>query len=181
MKIIGIIGAKIAGKETAARYLATTYIGKHIAHSSILFEITSIMHVPATRDNVIKLAGLRKIFGESVLTNALNHKITEMNATLVIVTGVRFQNELDNIRSYADHLIVAITAPLEVRYERQAHRAARIDDKTMTFQEFAELEGRETEIGITDLIKQADVTIDNSGTLSEFHAKLDEAVKGFVS
>ena len=177
MKVIGIIGSKIAGKETAAKYIAANYHGKQLAHSDILFEILSILHVEARRDNVIHLSALREKFGEDVLINAVNKKISEIDAPLVVVTGIRFKNELENIRAYPDSKIIYINSPIELRYQRQLHRASRVDDKNMTFDEFIALEKRNTEEGIAELGKSADYVIDNSGSLQDFHAALDLTMK----
>ncbi len=174
MKVIGIIGSKIAGKGTAAEYLVGNYHAKHLAHSDILYDILAMLHLPSSRDNAIKLSALRETFGQDVLINALNANIAKLDAPIAVITGIRFDNELKNIRSYPDNTILYITAPPDIRHQRQIQRAVRADDKTMTFGEFIDLEQRNTEVGIVELGKQADYTIDNSGTMKEFHAALDK-------
>lgn len=179
--IIGIIGPKLAGKDTAARYYATQYGAATHAHSDILYQILCVLDVPASRDNAIKLSALREVFGSDVLIGALNKRIADEAQPLTVVTGVRFQNELDNIRSYPDHALIYVTAPIELRYAWQQDRAERMDDIGMSFAEFEALESRNTEVAIRELGEQADYHIRNVGTIEDFQAKCDEIIADLKS
>lgn len=177
MLVVGIIGPKASGKDTVARHLAEKYGGRHHSHSEILDDVLGALRIPNTRDNLIKLVALRKTFGEDVLTHALNRKIKNESGILQAITGIRFQNELDNIRNYPKHLILYIDAPLELRYERLSSRRQKSDDQTQTFEQFKEEEQKETEIHIKELGAQADVKIDNTGSEHELFAKIDQVIK----
>ena len=177
MIVIGIIGAKAAGKDTIARHIAAKYKGNAHAHSEVLEQILRILKLPITRDNAIKLVALRKNFGENVLANALNKRIKNDNSEIEILTGVRFDSELQNIRSYPHNALIYIDAPIETRYLWQTQRKIRSDDSTMSYEEFVKIEKRETEIHIQELGAQADYTIINEGSLDELYAKVDDIMQ----
>jgi len=176
LKIIGLIGSKVAGKGTVAACIKCKYGAEVLNHSDILYQILSMLSLPSTRENAIKLVALRKTFGEDTLINALNKKISEAKSKLIVVTGIRFENELANIRKYSQNAIWYIDAPLELRYERQCARRERDDDSTMSYEEFLKLESKITETGIEELGRKADIIIDNSGSLEDLYKKCDEAV-----
>jgi dephospho-CoA kinase len=180
MIVIGIIGPKAAGKDTVATYFEYKYGFGHHAHSDVYRDILSILRVPKSRDNLINLVELRKIFGEDVLINALNKRIKAHQSPVQIVTGIRFQNELDNIKTYPQNLILHIDAPIEKRYEYQVERKQNIDDTTMTFEEFVLMEARETEKHIQDLAKFADAKIENQGSKEDLYEKAEEILKPLI-
>ncbi len=177
MLVIGIIGPKASGKETVAHYIERNYEAKAHAHSEILEDILNILHIPNTRMNLIRLVMLRKTFGPEILSHALAKKISTENAPVEVITGVRFQSEIDHIRSYPNNLLIYVDAPIEQRYNWQLKRFQKSDDAGMTFQEFSRQEEEETESGIKALGASADIKIDNIGTEAELFAKIDAAVK----
>lgn len=177
MLVIGIIAPKASGKETVARYIAEKYMGKHHSHSEILDDVLDILRIPKSRENEMKLIVLRKTFGPNVLTNALNKKIKNEGVDVQVVTGIRFQSELDNIREYPKNKIIYLDAPLEKRYEWQLTRAEKADDANMTFEHFQELDERETERDIKKLGENADYKVSNDGDKDQLFAKIDAVMK----
>jgi dephospho-CoA kinase len=178
--IIGIIGQKKAGKETVAKYLAHVYGFKLHAHSDVLREILGVLNQPLTRMNHIKMVALRKVFGEYALVNALNKRIqTDLENGPVVVTGIRFQNELDNIKQYPDSKLIFIDAPAEKRFEWQKHDSAdKEDDGSMQEDEFHRIDkNEETEVNIVKLGELADYKIDNSGTKEDLYKKVDQIMQ----
>jgi dephospho-CoA kinase len=174
VKIIGLIGPKVSGKGTVAAHIEQKYGATVFHHSSILYQVLSMLSLPGTRENAIRLSALRKTFGEDTLINALNKKIAESESKLIVVTGIRFENELKNIRKYANNSVWYITAPLETRYARQCLRDEKDDDQTMSYEEFLKLESRITETEIENLGRQADISIDNQGSIEDLYKKCDE-------
>ena len=181
MMIIGIIGPKGTGKDTLANYLADKYEGQQHAHSEILYQILQILHLPSTRDNAIKLVKLRNIFGKNALIDALNKRIERDHAELEFITGIRFENEYNNIRSYPTNKIIYISAPVELRFQWQQKRNQRADDASMSFVEFIELEKRETEIYIKELGNKADYKIENIGSEAELFAAGDKIMQQILN
>ena len=173
MMVIGIVGPKAAGKETVANYIAGEYKGRAHSHSEILDDILAVLNIPNTRENEIKLVALRKTFGPQVLTNALNKKISAENYPVQVITGIRFDSEFENIRTYEKNAVIFIDAPLEKRYEWQSKRKQKSDDQNMSYEQFMQLEKRETEVNIIELGKKADFKVENTGSTEQLYVQID--------
>lgn len=176
MFVIGVIGSKGAGKDTLAAHISKSFHTGHHSHSEIYHDILKILKLPESRVNLIKLVELRKTFGENILINALNKKLRKDNKEVQVLTGIRFQNELDNIRSYEKNLVIYIDAPIEQRFKWLKERGKYNDDSS-GYDEFLRLETEETEKHIQDLGEQADYIIQNTGDLAELFRKTDEILK----
>ena len=88
--IIGLVGEKLAGKDTAANYLVEKYQADHFRFTHILDAILEELNLPISRANEIDLGlSLRKVFGEHVLVNALQKRVKKSWAKLVVVNGIR--------------------------------------------------------------------------------------------
>lgn len=177
MLVIGIIGPKASGKETIANYIAGRYNGKSHSHSEILDDILSVLDIPNTRQNEIKLVALRKTFGPNVLTNALNKKIKAEDVSIQAITGIRFDSEYENIRSYPHNAVIYVDAPIEQRYQWQLKRGQKNNDAKMSFEEFQGIEQMETEVNIVELGKKADFKIQNRGSTEQLYAQIDAIMK----
>ena len=176
MFVIGIIGSKGAGKDTLADHISKSFHTGHHSHSEIYHDTLKILKLPESRVNLIKLVELRKTFGENILINALNKKLSRDNKEIQILTGIRFQNELDNVRSFEKNLVIYIDAPMEQRFEWLKERG-KYNDDSAGYDEFTRLETEETEKHIQELGKQADYTIENTGDLSALFKRADEILK----
>lgn len=177
MLVIGLVGPKAAGKETIAEYIAKRYIGRVHSHSEILDEILAILRIPNSRENEIKLVELRRTFGENTLIRGLNKKIKSEKGNLVCVTGIRFENEMNNIRSYPDNKIIYVDAPADIRFERIQKRGEKPDDSQMSYQKFIEIESQETEVHTKELGKKADFRIGNTGSTEQLYREIDGIMK----
>ncbi len=179
MFVIGIIGAKGSGKDTLATHISKTFHTGHHSHSEIYHDIVKILKVPESRINLIKLVELRAAFGDSVLINALNKKLKEEKNEIQVLTGIRFQNELDNVRSYDKNVVIYINAPIEKRFEWLKERGQYSDDSA-AYTEFVRLESEETEKHIQELGKQADYEIRNDGSLENLYTKAEEVINSYL-
>lgn len=176
--IIGLVGEKLAGKDTAAEYLVKKYGAGHFRFTHILDDILKILNLPISRRNEIDLGlGLRKIFGNHVLINALEQRVKIANNNLAIVNGIRM-DEFEVVKSWPKAKTIYITAPVEMRFQRYRQRREKADDGVMGFDGFVKQEQTElTEVGIPDLGQRADFKIDNTGSLEELYGKVDEIIK----
>lgn len=178
MKIIGLVGPKRSGKDTVAEYIQEKYAAKIHAHSEIYIRILRLLKISNTRMNIIKLVGLRDIFGINVLINALNKKISEDDAPLEVITGIRFQNEFDNIKAYPESLMIYVDAPIEQRYQRQLSDHQYQGDTSMSFEEFKEIEAKQpTEIHIAELGKKCEYILLNDKGKEELFKQVDNILK----
>jgi dephospho-CoA kinase len=174
--IIGLVGEKLAGKDTAANYLVGKYNAGHFRFTHILDAILEDLDLEISRNNEIALGlNLRQIFGEHVLVNALGQRVKRSMSSYRIVNGIRM-DELDVVKSWGAKIIY-ITAPIELRFERYKLRREKADDAVQDFEGFKKQESSRTELEIPELGKRADFKIDNIGSLDEFYKKIEDILK----
>ncbi len=174
--IIGLVGEKLAGKDEVVKYLKSKHETFHIKFSQILDEILQILDLPTSRRNEIDLGlGLRKVFGPEVLFRALRKRALEVSSPLIIVNGIRM-DEQDKVVKDLGAKMIYVTAPTELRFQRYQNRHEKVDDGQMDFQKFQEQEKEATEVGIPALGAKADFRIDNVGSLEELYEKVDKII-----
>ncbi len=174
--IIGLVGEKLAGKDTVANYLADKHNAAHFRFTHILDAILEELNLDISRKNEIDLGlGLRKIFGDHVLINSLQQRVKKSLSSYKVVNGIRM-DELDVVKSWGAKIIY-ITTPIKDRYDRYMVRREKADDALMNFGDFQKQELGPTEHEIPELGKQADFRIDNIGTLEDLYKKVDEVLK----
>lgn len=175
--IIGLVGEKLSGKDTTANYLEQKYSAEHFRFSHILDDILKILNLPLSRRNEINLGlGLRNIFGNHVLVDALHKRMESSQSNTVVVNGIRM-DEFDVIKSWPDAKIIYVTAPAELRFERYKQRHEKVDDAVMDFENFKTQDNEPTEVGIPALGAKADYRIDNVESLENLYGKVDEIIK----
>ena len=94
-----------------------------------------------------------------------------------IVTTLRNLGELEPLRATGKFYLVGVDAPIEMRYKRSVARA-RAGEENQTFEQFETYDkftrnGPANAMRINDLVEQADVIIENTGTLEELEQKID--------
>ncbi len=179
--VIALIGEKLAGKDEVAKYLVDKYQGFHIKFSHLLDEILTVLALPKTRRNEIDLGlGLRNIFGNQVLFNALKQRIEPLNNRLIVINGVRM-DEFEKVVTDLQAKTFYITAPVEVRYKRYLARHEKVDDGKLSFEAFARQDKEElTEKDIPILGARADYKIENVGSLEELYGKIERLLKALT-
>jgi dephospho-CoA kinase len=174
--VLGLTGEKLGGKDTVADYLVKSHGAFHVRHSHLLDEILNILGLPVSRRNEIDLGmGLRRTFGEGVLGKAIKKRVEDSTSSLVVMNGIRFQDELENAKT-VNAKIIYVTAPEAIRYERFLRRQEKADDARQTIEQFRQQEQEPTEVGIPALGAQADFKIENTGSLEELYKKVDDIV-----
>lgn len=105
----------------------------------------------------------------------------------VVIMGVRSTYEIDHLKKNAKDkiVVVALTAPLSLRFERMRARNKPEDPKTV--EDFRWLEARnrrgfmadkgEEKFGLATVMKQADYRVSNTGTLEALRDKLSRVIK----
>ena len=91
--------------------------------------------------------------------------------------SIRNPGEVSTLRRRDDFILVAVDAPVQLRYERAKARSRSDDAKTL--EEFirdeqAELAGNENEQQLERVFRMCDWVIVNDGTLEELYAKVEE-------
>ena len=173
--IIGLVGEKLAGKDTVANYLVGKHNAGHFRFTHILDAILEDLNLEISRKNEIDLGlNLRKIFGPHVLVNALEQRVKRSLSSYRVVNGIRM-DELNVVKSWGAKIIY-ITAPADIRFKRYMLRREKADDAVMDFEQFKQQETGPTELEIPQLGKQADFRIDNVGSLEDLYKKIDEVL-----
>lgn len=180
---IGLVGEKRGGKETFTKLFREILPDKNIASvrfSDVLYETLNLWSIPATRENLQKLAVIMKTnngFGEGALTKAIYERILRLDADIVIVDGVRWRTDVELIRKFPKNLLVYITADAKLRYKRQLKSSEKANEEHATFAQFMKEEQAENEILIPEIGKSADYKIENNSTLKDLKLKVIEFTK----
>lgn len=176
--IIGLVGEKLAGKGTIAEYLSLHYQAKVYRMSGILDDILLRLHLPIERKTQIDLVlALREKFGEDILAQVLKKDIEADPAPLIVIDGIRMPQEVEIFKKLPGFLLIGVTAPRKLRFERMKSRQEKLDEQTMDFQEFCRIEKESpTEISIKSLGRKAKVKIANLSTFKELYQKTEREI-----
>lgn len=173
--IIGLIGQKLAGKDTVASYLKDRYGAVAYAGGHILNEILIVLGQETSRENETGLAvALRAGFGEEVLNTAILHRLKAGKAKIGLINGIRKPKELLQAQSEGAR-IVYISAPPEVRYERYKFRQEKKDDGVLAYDDFLKQDAESpTEKDIPSIGEKAEFFLTNTGDLTSLYTQVDE-------
>lgn len=178
--IIGIAGTLGAGKGTVVDHLTSKGF-LHYSVSGRLGEILKDRGLIADRKNLSELADELADQYKGGILEVMHNKAREDQAQQYILESIHRESEADYVRSLGG-IILALDVDPHVRYERSQLRQEGEKDN-VTFKEFlAAIEREEKGKGegkpnINAVIKSADYTIMNDGTIEELHAKVEEWVK----
>ena len=179
--IIGITGKNASGKGEAANYLKSKgFI--YYSLSDVIREEATKRGLDHSRDNLIKIGNeLRKNFGPNYLAQQINIKIKEILSNNpkqnFAIDSIRSPFEAKELMKNKDFTLVGIDAPIETRFNRLLERNRIGDAKTL--EDFKEQEEREnlksdTNQQLDATFAMSEYVIVNSGTIGEFHQKIDD-------
>ncbi len=112
--------------------------------------------------------------GPAVVAKRLLPKIEASTSPLVIVEGIRSQDELHELKSKFAVVTVAIHASPKTRFQRLLSRGRSDDPKN--WDTFYERDNRELNVGLGHVIALADVVLLNEGTISELQSSIKAAL-----
>ncbi len=174
--LIGLVGERLAGKDTVAEYIAHKYNGVHLKYSKIMDEILDILDLPKSRRNEMDISNaLRKTFHDNVWWDAIKKKALSSASQVVVINGNRFPDEYAAAKAIGVKMIY-ITAPTQILYERFEKRSEKADDSKMTRKQFEELENEPTERNIKKLGAEAEFKIENTGSVEDLYLKVDKII-----
>lgn len=176
--IIGLVGEKLAGKGTTTAYLAKKYRAHIYRMSKILDDILARLYLPIERENEISLVlALREKFGEDILAQCLAGDIQKDRQKLIVIDGIRMPQEVEIFQELKGFLLVYLTAPIKLRFERMQRRAEKLDEQKMDYQKFKDLEKQSpTEKSIKKIGRKARVKIVNDGTFEGLYQKIEKEI-----
>ena len=163
--VIGLTGTMNSGKGTVADYLVSKGF-EHFILSEIIKEETSQKHLPLTRENLQDIGDiLRKAHGLGVLAKlALERSKTEK----VLIDGIRNPGEIAFLKEQDKFILIAVDAPLSVRFMRAKERKSAKD--IVDYAAFVHDDARDRGINqpengqqVQACIDSADFRIENDG------------------
>jgi len=170
-KFIGLTGTNAAGKGEAAAFFADRGYRYH-SLSDVIREELAGRGQETSRDNLIRTGNeLRLRHGNDVLAR----RISERLAPPAVIDSIRNIQEVLFLRRLDGFILIAVDAPVEIRFERARQRGR--NESAHSLGEFRkkeeeELAGGRNEQHLKTVMAAADVTVTNDGTLEEFHRKL---------
>jgi dephospho-CoA kinase len=172
-RLIGLTGTNGAGKGEVASHLKK----KGYAYLSLSDEIRADLQrrgKESTRNQLIAAGNaLRRKYGADILARRVMTKVK--NRT--VIDSIRNISEVAFLRRQDGFILVAVDAPVELRYARVKKRGRA--ESASTFKEFVAKEREEMSNGKTGqqlhrCLELADVTIINDGTLTALHRRIEE-------
>lgn len=169
MKVLVFTGMPFAGKSMAVA------IAKSLGHPVVrmgdfVWEETKRQGRPLTDAEVGATASaMRESLGKDVWARRTVDAVRKLsNEPLVVIDGARNPEEIRYFQQAlaTDVLVIAIAAPAEQRWHRAQHRG-RADDMT-TLAQFEERDRRETGWGLSQVIEEADIVVENATTPEQF-------------
>lgn len=177
MLVIGITGTLGAGKGTVVEYLVKNKDFKHFSVRDYLTKKIKKLGLPINRDSMVSVANdLRKKHGGSYIAEQL-FKIASKSKTNCIIESLRTVGEVEALKDKGNFTLLAINANSKIRYQRIIQRASETDK--ISFEKFVKNEKREMESAdptrqnLKKCIAMADILINNDGTISDLHKKIE--------
>jgi dephospho-CoA kinase len=170
--LIGLTGTNGAGKgEAAAYFMSRGYA--YASLSDILREELRERGLEVTRDTLIRVGNeLRERLGPDVLARRTMAKVTGPT----VIDSIRNSREVEYFRAQGNFILLAVDAPIEVRFSRVGSRGR--DESVGTLEEFRKKEEEERAGGeaaqqLEACMAAADRLIWNDGTIEDLHRKLE--------
>jgi dephospho-CoA kinase len=168
--VIGLTGPNAAGKGEAASALRALGFSYH-SLSDIVREEALALGRTAGRDDLIRTGNeLRRAGGPGVLAERILPRL----GTRDVVDSIRNPSEVEVLRGLEGFLLLGVTAPPKVRFERAQRRRGR-GDSLKDLQAFLDKEAEEdtsevTAQRLTATFALADRVLDNDGGIETLRA-----------
>lgn len=171
-RLIGLTGPNGAGKgEAAAFFISRGYAYRSL--SDILREELRAAGLPADRDHLIARGNaLRREDGADVLAR----RMLEAVSGPTVIDSIRNPAEVERFRREPGFILLAVDAPVALRFERVGRRGR--DESAATLEEFIRKENEEKGADpsaqqIHRCFEMADAVVSNDGPLEELHRRLE--------
>jgi dephospho-CoA kinase len=174
-RLIGLTGTNGAGKGEAAAYFRTKGYA-YFSLSDVIRDELRERGVPENRDALIRTGNdLRERHGPDVLAVRTMAKVGGRERA--VIDSIRNLREIAFLRREKGFVLLAIDAPVEIRFARVAARGR--DESARDLEAFRKKEEMERAGGaaaqqLEACMAAADRVVVNDGTLPEFHRKLEE-------
>lgn len=179
MQVIGVVGLNASGKDALLEYLHERCGLPIVSSGDIARDLAVERGLAPTRDNLHHISS-RYInrYGTDYFMRQIVDIIEREGWMAAGITGIRTPNDVQTLRQhFGDHftLVYVHVSDPHLRYERARQRAEARDPTT--FAEFAAKDREEERLfHIHDTIQYADLIIDNSGSLEDFHQEIEKKI-----
>jgi dephospho-CoA kinase len=176
MKVIGVVGLPASGKGEFSNVAQKMGIPVVVMGDAIRNALAEEGIAP-TDENLGDIASrLRVRMGRDAIAQLTIPAIEAQDAPLVLVDGIRSDAEVQTFRShFSGFLLIAVTAPFDVRFRRMKDR--RRSDDLVTPDQLQVRDERELGWGLGEALAMADRTIENTSGLEEFR----KSVRGLLN
>lgn len=179
--IIGVTGTLGSGKDSVSEYLVKEKGFGFSSTGDIIREYVHNAGLPSNRDTQRKMAG--KLISENGQGFLLKEAIKRAKGENKVISGIRQPDEADYLRGGKDTYLIAVDAPIEIRFARMKDRMRPGDPKSV--EELKEKESEEMHGGISNknvqnisyCIKKANFNLDNSGTKEELYKQVEDVLR----
>ncbi len=177
---IGVTGNNGGGKDTFANYLVANKGFEHISLSEFIREETIRRGLELSRNNLHDVGNdLRVEYGADVLARRALEKMngTQKNYAL---TSIRNPSEVRTLQRAGDFVLVAIDAPVELRFNRIIERNRKNEKEIMSLEEFKRFENEELNSQLSssqqigECIKMAQFSVSNDSDFKTFEERIDQ-------
>jgi uridine kinase len=177
-RIVGIAGHARSGKTTAAQHLGRTFGAKVFRNSEIISHIISRTGMTRDRITYARLStAIFDVFGNDIIARHWLRVIGEAPSTPVhVVEGIRYLEELEIYRASSHFILLGITSSNENRFFRSGKAADSEKDRGRTYEEFLEQKQLRNESFVDSIVAQANLVIENDGSMEEFTSRIDAAM-----
>jgi dephospho-CoA kinase len=173
MKIIAFTGMPASGKSEAVQLIRNKGIPV-VRMGDLVWEETKRQGKPLDDKNVGNVANsMREKYGMDVWAKRTVEKIQSLEKSpLIVIDGVRTMEEIDFFKQELgmDFLVIAIDAANEIRRKRAQARGRTDDSKDL--KDLEERDKREIRWGLQKVIADADIVIQNNGSLKAFQKQV---------
>ena len=173
MKVIAFTGMPASGKSEAVQLAKDKGIPV-IRMGDLVWEETKRQGKALTDKNVGTVASnMRKTHGMDIWAKRTVEKICSLKKPAhLVIDGVRNMEEIEYFKKeLGQHfLVVAIDAPDELRRKRAIARGRTDDSKDL--KDLEERDKREISWGLQKVIADADIIIQNNGTLDQLRTRV---------
>lgn len=176
--LLAFVGMPGSGKSEASAFLKKKGFA-YIRFGALTEEGLADMHLPVTPENEqMYREKVREELGMAAYAIKSESKIQSLleEHDVVVIDGLYSWEEYVFLNEKFPGLkIIYIFASPKVRYERVGKRAVRpLTEEQARMRDFSEIE----KLNKSGPIALADFVIENNGSLSEFHTKIDTFVQG---
>jgi dCMP deaminase len=179
--IIGISGSNGSGKDEIAKVLESMNF-RHFSLSDMIREEIRSRGEEVTRDNLIRVGNeMRENEGASVLAKRAIEKVED--GENFAFSSIRNPSEVELFEKRDDFILIKVTTPIKVRFERIVARGKQGDPTSL--EELKEKERQEMSSNpnnqqIDKVAKMAKVTIINNKSLEVLREKIERFVGDYI-